>query len=329
MSESKTKTLRLGTRGSLLARMQSQSVADQIEHHQPGVKVELVICKTTGDQIQDRPLHDAGGKGLFVKELELALLGGEIDLAVHSLKDVPVTMPVVDQSGLVIAAYPAREDPRDVLVSRTARSIADLSTGARVGTGSLRRQAQLLKLRPDLQILGLRGNVDSRIRKCLDGEFDAVVLAMAGVRRSGLLDDATMTAIEAEQLVPAAGQGALALQCRAGDGETLEILRGLNDPETEMCVGLERAVVSALGGDCVSPIGALAEVREGKIHLTAVVAAAGGKLPVISASGEAHVDRSSQALDAVVASLMRQGAADLLHPPRRYRDRLSRRCRSR
>jgi uroporphyrinogen III methyltransferase/synthase len=298
----------------MLARMQSQMIADQIEQTRPQVKVELIICKTTGDRIQDRPLHESGGKGLFVKELELALLADEIDFAVHSLKDVPVTMPLVDQNELVIAAYPAREDPRDVLVSRTARALNDLPQGARVGTGSLRRAAQILKLRPDLKIEGLRGNIDTRIGKCLKGEFDAVILAMAGVRRSGLLDDATMTAIPTDQLTSAAGQGALALQCRGSDSATRQILQTLDDPHTALCVRLERAVVSALQGDCASPIGALAQVKGGRIHLTAVVAAAGGEPPVITASADVPLERSSDALDAVIASLTTQGAHELLHP---------------
>ena len=298
----------------MLARMQSQLIADQIKRLHPHVKVELVIRKTTGDQIQDRPLHEAGGKGLFVKELEQALLGDEIDFAVHSLKDVPVTMPLADQSNLVIAAYPQREDPRDVLVSRTARSPNDLPAGARVGTGSLRRQAQLLKFRPDLDIQGLRGNIDTRIRKCLDGKFDAVILALAGVRRAGLFDEAVMIALPVEQMIPAAGQGALALQCRAADSSTRQILQSLDDPDTALCVKTERAVVLALQGDCASPIGALAEVTEGKIHLTALVAAAGGKLPVVSASAFAPIDQSNDALDAVVGSLLAQGANELLHP---------------
>jgi uroporphyrinogen III methyltransferase/synthase len=311
---SNTTLLRLGTRGSMLARMQSQRIADEIESRHPTVKVELIIRKTTGDIIQDRPLHEAGGKGLFVKELELALLANEIDFAVHSLKDVPVTMPLVDQAELVIAAYPKREDPRDVLVSRIAKTIAELPQGARVGTGSLRRMAQLLHLRPDLKIEGLRGNIDTRIRKCLDGEYEAIILAMAGVRRSGLFDDSTMTAIPVDELVPSAGQGALALQCRANDAATRELLENLNDHDTALCVRTERAVVLALQGDCASPIGALAQVNSCRIEVTAVVAAAGGKLPVITAKADAPVDRSQRALDELIASLLKQGANNLLHP---------------
>ncbi len=270
----------------MLARMQSQLIADLIEQHHPHIHVELVICNTSGDRIQDRPLHSAGGKGLFVKELEIALLDNEIDLAVHSLKDVPVTLPLVDQSELVIAAYPRREDPLDLLICKSAKRLVDLPPSARIGTGSLRRQAQLLRLRPDLKILGLRGNIDTRIRKCLAGEFDAIVLAVAGAKRAGMFDEAIMTPIPADQLVPCAGQGALALQCRASDSATFKILQTLNDPTTALCVGLERAVIAALNCDCTSPVGALALVIDDRIHLTAIVAAAGGQQPVISSSAE-------------------------------------------
>src|SRR5690348_12396223 len=218
--------LRLGTRGSLLARSQSGLIAAELEKRHPGLRVELIILKTTGDVITEKPLHEFGGKGLFTKELEQALLAGQIDLAVHSFKDVPVTMPLVEQEDLVIAAVPAREDPRDVLVSLDARSIDQLKKSARVGTGSLRRRCQLLDRRADLEIVPIRGNIDTRIRKLREGQFDAVILAAAGLSRGGLFDPAIMTAIEIEDCVPAAGQGALAIQCRASDERT----RGLIEP---------------------------------------------------------------------------------------------------
>src|SRR5687768_14549647 len=166
--------LRLGTRGSLLARTQSQLVADDLMLRHPGLRVELVIVRTSGDRITDRPLHEFGGKGLFTKELEQALLAGEVDFAVHSFKDVPVTMPLVDTSGLTIAAVPAREDPRDVLVSRKAKRLADLPPGARVGTGSLRRACQIVHARPDVVIEPVRGNIDTRLRKLTEGHYDAI-----------------------------------------------------------------------------------------------------------------------------------------------------------
>lgn len=181
-------TLRLGTRGSRLARMQSQWVADELERLHPGLRVAMEIITTTGDQIADRPLHEAGGKGLFIRELELALLDGRIDLAVHSYKDVPVTMPLVAQEKLVIAATPVREDPRDVMISTRAASLADLPAGSRVATGSLRRRCQLLAAHPTLNIVPVRGNIDTRLNKLAAGDYDAMVLALAGLRRGGLYD---------------------------------------------------------------------------------------------------------------------------------------------
>src|SRR5690348_9794166 len=199
--------LRLGTRGSLLARAQSSLIARELERAHPGLRVELVEIKTSGDRIQDRPLNEFGGKGLFTKEIELALLEKQVDFAVHSFKDVPVTMPLVDQSHLIIAAVPKREPPWDVLVSRKANSLESLASGAKVGTGSPRRRAQILAKRPDLHVEPIRGNIDTRIRKMNEGQYDAVILALAGVRRAELFDASLM--FELRDLLPAAGQGAL------------------------------------------------------------------------------------------------------------------------
>ena len=226
---------------------------------QPDVRIELHVIKTTGDRITDRPLHDVGGKGLFTKELELALLNGEIDFAVHSYKDVPVTMPVVDVSGLVIAAVPQREDARDVLVAgKHVRSIFDLPNAATVGTGSLRRECQLLKHRPDLKIVPIRGNIDTRLQKQRKGEVDGIVLAAAGLRRAGLFAPDFMSEIAVEQMIPAAAQGALALQCRSADLDTRKLLGLMNDPGTQACINLEREVIRLLNADCHSPIGVYA-----------------------------------------------------------------------
>lgn len=282
--------LRLGTRGSLLAKAQSALVADAIERANAGVVVELVIIKTTGDRVQDRPLHEIGGKGLFTKELELALLAGEIDLAVHSFKDVPVTMPLVDETDLLIAAVPEREDARDVLVSASAAASIDaLPAGATVGTGSLRRRCQILERRPDLNVIAVRGNIDTRIGKVLAGEFDAVVLAAAGVRRAGLFDSATMAFIPADQLVPAPGQGALALQTRRNAAAVIDCLRPLHNAATAACVEAERQVVLALDGDCKSPIGAWATLSDGQLMLTAILGSIDGSPPVCRATGTAVV----------------------------------------
>jgi hydroxymethylbilane synthase len=278
----------------------------------PGLKVELVIVATSGDQIQDRPLHEFGGKGLFTKELELALLRGEVDFAVHSFKDVPVTMPLVDAAELVIAAVPEREDPRDVLACRVARGIMDLPKGARVGTGSLRRGAQILSLRPDVIVMPIRGNVDTRLRKLASGEYDAVILAMAGVKRSGLLDGGIMSAIETRQLVPAAGQGALALECRRDAEDVREAIGKLNHRETFMAAGLEREVVMLLKGDCHSPIGALATVTERTVRLQVAVAERDGRPPVIRADFTVERGRAGLLAEVAVESLRAQGVEEML-----------------
>jgi len=285
-------TLRLGTRGSLLARAQSQLIAAAAERANPGVSVELVIIKTTGDRVQDRPLHELGGKGLFTKELELALLSGEVDFAVHSFKDVPTTMPLVDESELVIAAVPKREDVRDLLVTRDGLSIGDLPKGSRIGTGSLRRRCQVLDRWPSLEVVPLRGNIDTRIGKVRSGEVDAVLLAAAGVRRAGLFDSATMAILPGELMVPAPGQGALALQCRRDAAEVIERLRPLHDEPTAVCVAAEREVVAALNGDCKSPIGAWATLSGDGITLLSVLGSADGTPPVRRASGSGPVGES-------------------------------------
>ena len=314
MSDHKTEavTLRLGTRGSLLARTQSMLVADMLERAHPGLRVEMHIIKTTGDQVTDRPLHQLGGKGLFTKELEQALLSEEIDFAVHSFKDVPVTMPLVDQADLLVAAVPTREDPRDVLVSRVAKRLAELPKGAKVGTGSLRRRCQIKAARPDLVVESIRGNIDTRLRKLTEGQYDAVVLALAGVKRTELFDPAIMQPRDVEQMLPAPGQGALALQCRRGDAETIKLLSTVNDEASAACVAAEREVVRKLEGDCHSPIAALATIPAGAIFLRAAVGARDGEPPVISASGRADRNDPASAVGAVFQALLRQGAPALL-----------------
>jgi hydroxymethylbilane synthase len=299
----------MGTRGSLLARAQSNQIADALERAHRGLKVEVVIYKTTGDRVTDRPLHEFGGKGLFTKEIEEDLLAGKVDFIVHSYKDVPVTMPLVDQSNLTVGAVPPREDPRDVLVSKIAKSIAELPKKACVGTGSLRRRCQLLALRPDLKVELLRGNVDTRARKGLDGTYDAVVLAMAGLRRSALFDSECMFPIPLLEMLPAAAQGALLLQCREDDAATRALLSVMNDPRTEQCVALERAIVEALNGDCHSPIAVYGECFGNDYLLQAAVGRRGGKPPLINA-----VARGScvEVVNEVVSTLMQRGAVEAL-----------------
>jgi hydroxymethylbilane synthase len=311
-SESSERVLRLGTRGSLLAKAQSQQVANALEAAWPGLRVELVTCVSTGDKIQDKPLHDVGGKGLFTKDLEEALLRGEFDFAVHSLKDVPVTMPLVDTADLVIAAVPKREDPRDVLVTPDARSIADLKPSATVGTGSLRRRSQLLSGRPDLGVELIRGNIDTRLRKLREGQYDAIVLAMAGVRRAGLYDESLMAPIPLDDMLPAAGQGALALQCRRDAARVRELLAKLDHPASRTCVELERGVVLALNGDCHSPIAALATIDGDTAHLRARVGGRDGAPRLVSAVASAPVDAASNLVTEVEMALKQQGAERLL-----------------
>ncbi|CAN5435978.1 hydroxymethylbilane synthase [soil metagenome] len=303
-------TLRMGTRGSLLARAQSETIAKTIEAAHPGLVVARCVYKTMGDKILDRPLHEFGGKGLFTKEIEEDLIARKIDFIVHSCKDVPVTMPLVDQDELTIGAIPKREDPRDALVCLTANALSDLPRGARVGTGSLRRRCQLLAHRPDLQIDLLRGNVDTRVGKCRNGQYAAVLLAMAGLRRSGLFEEAWMTPIPEQDMLPAAGQGALLIQCRRDDPTAKELLMGLNDPDTATAVDLERRLVAALNGDCHSPIAALATVRGEEILMHAVVGTRGGNTPVIRAS--AAGGNAERVLNEVLKSLLDQHALELL-----------------
>src|SRR5512136_2771153 len=228
--------LRIGTRGSKLALVQSEWVKKEVQNRHPGVRVELVKIKTKGDKILDAPLSKVGGKGLFVKEIEEALLKKEVDLAVHSMKDVPAEL----QKGLELSVYPKREDPRDALVSMHFSTVEDLPQGASVGTSSLRRSAQLLHMRPDLHIVPLRGNVDTRLRKLDSGDLQAIVLATAGLNRLGLSDRITV-ALSPEAVLPAIGQGVLGLELREDDQKTQNLIFFLNDVETELTVRAERA----------------------------------------------------------------------------------------
>ncbi len=268
--------LRLGTRRSALATVQAQLVADALIAT-GDVEVELVPITTYGDESQREqlPLETIGGTGVFATELRRALLAGDIDIAVHSLKDLPTEQP----AGLTIAAIPRREDPRDVLVARDGLTLGELPRGARVGTGSPRRAAQLLALDLGLEIQPIRGNVDSRLRSVADGRYDAVVLARAGLLRLGRADEATEV-LDPIQMLPAPGQGALAVEVRSDDPSVLDLVAALNDADTSAAVRAERSLLAALEAGCSSPIGALAEVVEGddgpELSLRAVVAAADG-----------------------------------------------------
>ncbi len=302
--------LRLGTRRSRLAMAQSQLVADALAARLDR-PVELVEVVTYGDSSTEA-LTQIGGTGVFVTALREALHAGRVDLAVHSLKDLP-TAPDPE---LVIAAVPSREDPRDVLVSPSGKTLGELPAGARIGTGSPRRGAQLLALGLDLEIVPIRGNVDTRIRKAVDGEVDAVVLARAGLARLGRLEVVTEV-IDPLQLLPACGQGALAIECRAADEQLVaEIADALDDPETRAATAAERSLLAALEAGCTAPVGGLADVAEGddgqpEIYLRGVAAAADGSRSLrLSATGPfAAPETLGRRL---AADLLEAGAADLL-----------------
>jgi len=257
--------LRIGSRGSQLALWQANHISALLRAQ--GHQVELEIIKTTGDKILDVALAKVGTKGMFTKEIEEALAEGRVDLAVHSLKDLPTEL----SAGFEIAAITKRENSQDVFCSVDHNSINDLPTGARVGTSSLRRQAQLKALRPDLEIHPLRGNVDTRLRKLAEGEYDAVILAAAGLNRLGKTD-LVKQVIPKDIMCPAAGQGALGIEIRAGDAATRQYLAFLDDPDARAATTCERALLNKLGGGCQVPIGAAAEVRKGLLHLDAIVA---------------------------------------------------------
>ncbi len=274
----------LGTRGSQLALWQARHIAGQLEAAWPGLGVRLEVIRTTGDKIQDVPLATVGGKALFVKEIEEALLEGRVDLAVHSMKDVPTDLP----AGLGIPAISQREDPLDVLISRTGSRFRDLPRGARLGTSSLRRQAQLLHRRPDLEIVGLRGNLDTRLRKLATEGLDAIVLAAAGVRRLGLLDRVTEV-LPPELCLPAIGQGALGIEVRVATEEcgvrsvqdkqpsVGQLVGVLDHPDTHLAVDAERAFLRRLEGGCQVPFAANARLVGEALHLQGLVATPDGR----------------------------------------------------
>lgn len=262
------------TRKSQLALAQSRAFVRYLEQLSPGLECVELTVTTTGDRIQDRSLSDIGGKGLFVKEIEEALLSTEADIAVHSLKDVPPELA----SGLALGCVPPREDARDVLVSRAGAPLSELPKGARVGTSSLRRRVQLAEQRPDLEIVPVRGNVDTRLRKCREGEFDAIVLAAAGLARLGLSDVATER-LEPSVCLPAVGQGALGIEQRAHDERAAVLLALANDQPTRLAVHAERGVMRAVEGNCQTPVAAYA-VREGDVMwLRAFLAEPDGSRP--------------------------------------------------
>jgi hydroxymethylbilane synthase len=267
--------LRIGTRGSPMAVYQAGFVRDRLRSIHPELAaegaVELVTIRTTGDRVQNRLLAEIGGKGLFTKEIEEALLDGRIDLAVHSLKDMETRLP----EGLVIGCILPRDDPRDALVSRAGAMLCDLPRGARIGSASLRRRAQLLRERPDFDVVPIRGNVDTRLSKLAAGEVDGLILALCGLERLGRAEVASEI-LSAERMLPAVGQGALAIECRADNAAIRRLLAPLNHAESETCVAAERAMLAALDGSCRTPIAGLAKIEGGRLSLQALLLAPDG-----------------------------------------------------
>lgn len=300
------KTLKIATRQSPLALWQANYVKDRLQQLYPDLIVELVPMVTKGDVILDSPLAKIGGKGLFVKELENALLNKEADIAVHSMKDVPMQFP----EGLGLAVICKREDPRDAFVSNSYRTFAELPQGAVVGTSSLRRQCQLKALRPDLDIRSLRGNVGTRLSKLDNGDYDAIILASAGLIRLGLADRIA-SFIEVEQSLPAAGQGAVGIECRIDDVQVQKLLAPLADAETTCCVLAERAMNNHLQGGCQVPIGGYAVLQQEQLYLRALVGNVDGS-QIIRAEGKSAVKNADVLGVQIAEQLLAQGADKIL-----------------
>jgi hydroxymethylbilane synthase len=288
----------IATRRSRLALWQAEHAKRELERHHAGLAVELLAMSTRGDELLDRRLDSAGGKGLFVKELENALAERRADLAVHSMKDVPADLP----QGFVLGAVMAREDPRDAFVSSRFSSLIEMPPGAVVGTSSLRRAAQVAERHPGLEIRLLRGNVETRLAKLDRGEYDAIILAVAGLVRLGLAGR-IRSRLDVDDSLPAPGQGAIGIECLAERKDVLQRIASLNDLETSRCVQAERAVSRALGGSCTVPLGAYAESTGGRLRLRALVS---------SLDGSRIARADCESADAAVAELKRQGALEIL-----------------
>ena len=300
-------TLRLGTRASALAMTQSGLIADRLR--ETGVEVELVTISTEGDR-STQPLAEFGGQGVFVAALREALVRGDVDIAVHSLKDLPTT----PDPRLALAAIPQREDARDVLVARDGMTLGELPQGARIGTGSPRREAQLNALGLGVEVAPIRGNVDTRIAKVASGEYDGVLLARAGLLRLGRADEATEV-IDPLQMLPAPGQGALACECRADDDATIHLLSGLDDSDTRAAVTAERSLLATLEAGCSAPVGALAEVAQGddgdELWLRAVVGSTSGS-PTIRLSATGLPSEAAAVGERLAAEMLAEGADTLV-----------------
>jgi hydroxymethylbilane synthase len=296
--------IRIGTRGSTLARWQAEWVRARLVALRPDIECSVEVFTTAGDLTLDKPLPEIGGKGLFTEELERALLAGGIDIAVHSLKDLPVDNP----QGLKIGAIAEREDPRDALVSARYSTLRELPEGSRVGTSSLRRGAQLLSIRPDLALLPLRGNVDTRVRKAQEGEYEAIVLAAAGLLRLGR-GSSIASYFGFEEMLPAPGQGAMAVQCRVDDEATLALLAGIDHRATRLAVTAERSFLKGLGGGCSAPIAALGRICDEGLELEGLVASRDGSTLVRVRGGDSDPEELGRRL---ADEALAKGARELL-----------------
>jgi hydroxymethylbilane synthase len=285
---------------------QSRYIASRLEKAHSGLKVELVEITTTGDEVRDKPLKSFGGAGVFVKELENALQDKRVDIAVHSLKDMPTRQP----EGLVIGAIAGREDPRDVVVTQGGRKLADLPAKSIIGSGSMRRRAQLKAAYPQLDFTEIRGNVDTRLRKVREGQVAGTILALAGLKRLGLLEDSMQT-LSLEVMLPAPGQGALAIECRSGDLEIRKLLQPLHEAEVEACIDAERVVLEALGGGCHLPLAALGTVVSGKLRLQAFFGLPDGLLSA-RADETMDINQSRELGKKVAQILLDRGGREIL-----------------
>jgi len=297
----------IGSRGSKLAMWQANWVKDKLQTLYPELKVEIEKIKTTGDKILDAPLAKIGGKGLFVKEIEEALLSKRVDLAVHSMKDVPTEIP----EGLQISAICEREDPRDAFISKDGVLLNELPQEAVLGTSSLRRTVQLKALRNDLVIKPLRGNVDTRIRKLKDGEFQAIVLAMAGVKRMGV-ENLVTQAFSEDLMIPAIGQGAIGIETRVDDDFVNELIKPLNHEETAICILAERAFLSVMGGGCQVPLACHARIVNNSLKIVGMIGDPEGKMPVIKGFREGSLSQAQSLGVELANELLHRGGKEIL-----------------
>jgi hydroxymethylbilane synthase len=298
--------LRIATRKSPLALWQAEHVRSRLQQLHPGLRVELVTMSTQGDRVLDSPLAKIGGKGLFVKELEQGMLAGQADIAVHSMKDVPAELP----PGLEIGAILEREDPRDAFVSNRFGALAELPQGARVGTSSLRRQCQLRAVRPDLEILDLRGNVNTRLAKLDAGDYDAIVLASAGLKRLGMAERISR-ALEPEDMLPAIAQGVIGIECRSDDAEVKALIAPLNHTETGLRTQAERAMNAALAGGCQAPVAGFSTITGDSIELRGLVGWPDGSA-IVSGEISGPAAAAARLGEQLATELLQQGARPIL-----------------